>query len=82
MGKPMTFEYQLLGRLQQDFEYYFGAGDRNKKHLWALDEVLQIKKMKELYESLPDKPDWIALEAINKYEELILQGKIVPEPQP
>ena len=64
-----NFGYRLLGRLQQDCEYYLGAGNRHKKHLWALDETLQIQKMKELYESLPDKPDWITLEAIHEYEE-------------
>ena len=63
------FEYRLLGRLQQDCEYYLGAGNRSKKHLWALDETLQIQKMKELYQSVPVKPEWITLEAIKEYEE-------------
>lgn len=71
LENPWAFEYQLLGRLQQDCEYYLGAGSRNKKHLWALDEVLQIQKMKELYEGLPVKPEWITLDEINAYEEKI-----------
>jgi hypothetical protein len=68
-------DYQLLARLQQDCEYYLGAGGRHKKHLWALDEALQIQRMKELYESLPAKPDWLTLDAINGYEEKMMQPK-------
>lgn len=62
------FNYQLLSRLQQDCEYYLGHGNRVKKHLWALDEVEQIKKMKELYEGFREKPEWISLEDIERYE--------------
>lgn len=66
------FEYQLLGRLQQDCEYYLGNGNRAKKHLWAGDEAEQIAKMKEIYESLPEKPEWISLEKIAEYEAAML----------
>jgi NAD(P)H-flavin reductase len=62
------FNYQLLARLQQDCEYYLGYGNRVKKHLWALDEAEQIKKMKELYEGFREKPEWISLGDIEKYE--------------
>ncbi len=72
-----NFDYQLLGRLKQDCEYYLGAGNRNRKHLWALDEVLQIQKMKELYESLTEKPTWINLEEINGYEEKMGNNQIM-----
>jgi len=64
----MTFNYQLLSRLQQDCEYYLGFGARNKKFLWALDEAEQIQKMKELYSVLPEKPQWISLADIERYE--------------
>jgi NAD(P)H-flavin reductase len=63
-----AFNYQLLSRLQQDCEYYLGHGNRAKKHLWALDEAEQIKKMKELYEGFHEKPEWISLEDIARYE--------------
>lgn len=63
-----TFNYQLLSRLQQDCEYYLGFGARNKKYLWALDEAAQIKKMRDLYAALPEKPVWITLADIDKYE--------------
>ncbi len=63
-----AFDYQLLSRLKQDCEYYLGFGSRNKKHLWAQDEAAQIQKMKELYAGLPEKPEWITLADIEKYE--------------
>lgn len=63
-----TYSYRLLSRLQQDCEYYLGAGNRSKKHLWALDEAAQIAKMKELYAGLPDKPEWITQADIERYE--------------
>lgn len=63
-----TFNYQLLSRLQQDCEYYLGFGARNKKYLWALDEAEQIKKMRDLYAVLPEKPAWITRADIDKYE--------------
>lgn len=60
--------YQLLARLQQDCKYYLGYGQRAKKHLWAGDEAAQIKKMRELYAGLLEKPEWITLEEIAQYE--------------
>lgn len=63
-----AFNYQLLSRLQQDCEYYLGHGHRAKKHLWAQDEAEQISKMKELYEGFREKPEWISLEDIERYE--------------
>lgn len=63
-----AFNYQLLSRLKQDCEYYLGFGARHKKHLWAQDEAEQIQKMKELYAALPEKPEWITLTDIAKYE--------------
>lgn len=69
---PNRFNYQLLGRLQQDCDYYLGNGNRSKKHLWAGDEAEQIKKMKELYEGLPEKPQWITPEDIARYAEQFL----------
>jgi hypothetical protein len=66
--KEALFNYQLLGRLQQDCEYYLGHGNRAKKHLWAGDEAEQIAKMKEIYEGLSEKPEWISLEKIAEYE--------------
>lgn len=66
--RKVQFNNMLLGRLQADCEYYLGFGNRDKKRLWALDEIEQIEKMKELYAWLPEKPEWISMEMIESYE--------------
>lgn len=68
-------DYQLLGRLQQDCNYYLGHGQRAAKHLWAQNEAEQIKAMRELYAALPEKPEWISSEDIDRYEaEMVHNG--------
>ncbi|MDD9309811.1 hypothetical protein PUS82_00500 [Cytobacillus firmus] len=68
------FNYQLLGRLRSDCEYYLGYGNRNVKNLWANNEKEHIEKMKELYNSFSDdeKPEWLSYEQILQYEKLII----------
>jgi len=68
MEEGTEFDYMLLSRLQQDNEYYLNAGSRSPKVLWANDEVDQIEKMKELYNKLDKKPDWISMDDIEEYE--------------
>ena len=60
-------DYRLLGRLKSDCDYFLGAGGRAEKHLWAGNVREQIAKMRELYASLPDKPEWITPEDIDRY---------------
>ena len=62
------FKYALLDRLRCDCEYYLSNGDRNANHsLWAYDEQKQIDKMRELYDSLLIKPEWLTREQIDEY---------------
>ena len=61
------FNYMMLDRLKSDCEYYLGYGGRNAKSLWAHDEQKQIDKMRELYELLQIKPEWLSKEQINEY---------------
>ena len=60
-------DYALLDRLRADCEYFLGAGGRSEKHLWAGNVHAQIKKMRELYDALPEKPEWLTTEAIDRY---------------
>ena len=57
----------LLDRLRADCDYFLGAGGRSEKHLWAGNVHAQIKKMRELYDALPEKPEWLTAEAIDRY---------------
>lgn len=59
--------YFLLSRLKDDCEYFLGAGGRAEKHLWAGNVREQIAKMRELYDALPEKPEWLTQEDIERY---------------
>ena len=62
------FNYMLLDRLRCDCEYYLGYGGRDANNsLWAHDEQKQIDKMRELYDLLSEKPEWLTREQIDKY---------------
>ena len=62
-----TFNYMMLDRLKSDCEYYLCYGGRNAKSLWAHDEQRQIDKMRELYDSLQIKPEWLTMDQIDEY---------------
>lgn len=62
------FNYMMLDRLKSDCEYYLHYGGRNaKQNLWAQDEQAQIDKMREIYNSLQIKPEWLTMEQIDEY---------------
>lgn len=63
------FNYMLLGRLQSDCEYFLGYGNRYEGHLWAKSVDDQINKMKELWNNLVAKPEWLSMEKIEEYAE-------------
>ena len=61
--------YLILDWLRADCEYFLGAGNRAEKHLWAGSVYAQIVKMRELYDALPQKPEWLTKEMIDDYAE-------------
>lgn len=62
------YNYQLLDRLKSDCEYFLGNGNRAEKNLWAGNVKDQIAKMKEIYNTLEEKPEWLTIEDIEAYE--------------
>lgn len=70
------FKYQLLDRLKSDCEYFLKAGNRSEKHLWAGNVDDQIAKMKELWNSLEEKPEWLSMEDIENYEKEMKSNKV------
>lgn len=62
------FNYQMLGRLKSDCDYFLGAGGRHTKFLWALDVDAQINAMKCSWTNLKEKPEWLTWEDILEYE--------------
>jgi len=66
--KDNKFDYMLLGRLQSDCEYFLGNGNGNEEQLHQLTVDAQISKMKELWNRLQEKPEWLSMEEIEDYE--------------
>lgn len=66
--KDVQFNYRLLDRLRSDCDYFLGNGGRHEKHLWAGNVKDQIAKMREIYDSLEKKPEWLSKEDIDEYE--------------
>lgn len=74
-------DYHLLSRLKADCDYYLGAGGRAEKHLWADSVEAQITKMRELYDVLPEKPEWLTEQDIDNYESQMTGGPELSQPQ-
>ena len=70
------YDYMLLSRLKSDCDYFLGNGNRYEKHLWAGNVDDQIAKMKELYNKLPEKPEWLTMEDIENYEKEMKQDTV------
>lgn len=62
------FLYQMLSRLELDCKYFLENGNSYEKYLWATTVDNQISAMKEIYNKLEEKPEWLSLEQINNYE--------------
>jgi hypothetical protein len=69
LKSDQKFKYQLLGRLQQDCEYYINSG-KSPRVLWAQNENDQIQTMLLLYNSFKaeDKPMWLTVDQIENYK--------------
>lgn len=77
-NQSVSFQYDLLGRLKTDCEYFLGNGNGYEKHLWAGSVKGQIEKMKTIHDSLKVKPKWLPKRKIKMYETLMtrkLQSK-------
>lgn len=80
-----SFDYQMLDRLRSDCDYYLGACLEHsdgpdfmvaaQKHLWAGSVEAQVAKMRELYDRLPVKPEWLSRKDIDRYEERMLAAR-------
>jgi len=73
-AEAIKFDYMLLGRLQMDCEY-FTKTCPYIKHLWAGNVKDQIAKIKELWNRLKEKPEWLSLEQIDEYEQQMIQAQ-------
>lgn len=69
--ESLSYQYQILGRLQADCEYFLGFGNRSIARLWAGSVEEQIKEMKDRWNALEVKPQWLTMEKIEEYERMM-----------
>lgn len=67
-NKDLEYKYMLLDRLKQDCEYFLGNGNGNEKQLWAGSIDDQINEMRKIWNNLDEKPEWLTMDDIDKYE--------------
>lgn len=56
------------GDLSSISKFILGAGDRHEKFLWAGNVKDHIKTMKDIWNSLKVKPEWLTMEQIEAWE--------------
>ena len=62
------YSYQLLSRLLSDCNYYLSCyGNRQPSCLRERDEAAHIAKMRRVYDSLPQPPEWLTRDQIDDY---------------
>jgi len=66
----IRFNYQILGRLKSDCDYFLGFGCRSLTRLVNESVASHIAEMRKLWNSFPKdkKPEWLTLEEIENYE--------------
>ena len=69
IDKGPKFLYQLLDRMRSDCAYYLNNGNRYRRVLWTGDEAEQVQIMREIHAALPEPPEWLTMEQIEKYAE-------------
>ena len=67
-----TFRYMMLSRLQCDCDYFLGCGNFSKRFLRSESIEVHINEMKNIWNLLPIKPEWLTLEKIVEYESMML----------
>lgn len=68
--KANQYNYMMLDRLRTDCDYFLGNGNGFIGHLYYKDVDKHITEMKKIYNSFSEeeKPEWINLKDIEKYE--------------
>ena len=72
-SRDEKLRYQLLDRLKQDCNYFLGYGNRHEGSLWAGNAKDHIAVMQALWDSLPEKPEWLTKEQLADYGSKMLE---------
>lgn len=74
LPRAEAFQYQMLGRLKMDCDYFLGNGNGYEPHLWAGSVEKQIAEMRNRWNAFrdEDKPEWLSMKDIDNYEREML----------
>lgn len=77
LSREKAFEYQMLGRLKSDCDYFLGNGNGYEPHLWAKTVENQIVEMRKRWKAFSEneKPEWLTWEDIDRYEREMLEKR-------
>lgn len=75
LNKDDKFRYMLLSRMQSDVKYFLGNGNRNEPDLWGGNVENHLNVMYKLWDSLPEKPEWLTREQIDVYAKQMGVGR-------
>ena len=74
-----TMQYQRLGQLVRDCEYFLGAGAcRSQKYLYGGDPEKHAAEMLRVYKSLRKKPTWLCEKDITLLKKAMLSENTNP----
>lgn len=66
---PQRHTYAMLAMMRSKVEYFLGWGKGHLRHLSGESVDQHIKEMKDYWNSLKEKPDWLTMDQIDDYAE-------------
>ena len=79
LNRDEKFRYMMLSRLQSDVNYFLGNGNRHEPNLWTHNKEEHIELMYKLWDSLPEKPEWLTREQLDEYAKQMRQPSEVEQ---
>ena len=79
LNRDEKFRYMMLSRLQSDVNYFLGNGNRHEPNLWTHNKEEHIELMNKLWDSLPEKPEWLTREQLDEYAKQMRQPSEVEQ---
>ena len=67
MKESIKFQYMMLSRLKSDCDYFLGNGEKSSR-LWGITIEEHIDAMKDYWNNLKTKPEWLSMEEILEYK--------------
>lgn len=64
---PQKHTYMMLDMMRGAADYFLGWGKGHLKHLYGESVDEHIQEMKDLWNKLNDKPEWLTMEKIENY---------------